>query len=99
MDFAVNISNGMVNNLMLKVRRQTAITPQLIRVQSGTRAHMLFYDGLQRLFFAIWNDQSANIPAALFHAHYDYFVLNVVSLSGNTAGLDALVHVPRFSAD
>src|SRR5437588_5631330 len=84
---------------MIVFRLKASVTPQLIGIESRTRLDMLFYNGVQGFPLAIWNDHCADIAAALFHAHYDYFVLNVVPLSGDSAGLDALVHVARFAAD
>src|SRR5947209_3679229 len=99
MHTAINVLDCVVNRLMIEVSIQSGITPQLISVERGTCLDMLLNDGLQGFFLPVSDDLSVNPSATFQHSHYDYFVLNVVALSGNTAFFHALVHVPCFATN
>jgi len=96
-DTAVDVFNGMVNNLMRIVPSQSFIGKKSISVESSTSLNMLLYFRLKSGLLAVWDNCGVNLTAALKDAHDSSLILG--ASTSDATGLDAQVHVTGLAAD
>src|SRR5215469_11256976 len=97
---AFHILNSMVNYLMIVFRLKSGIAPKFVAVQRTSSINVFFHDGMQSLASPIWNHLSSHLLfVAVKHSHHDHLIVYVVPLSGDSAGLNALVHVAGLATD
>src|ERR1039458_8303243 len=83
MDAAIHILNGVVNNLVRVVARQTIVGEQGVGIESRASFYVLADFALQCVLLAIRYDCGANLPATFQDAHNCGLVLG--SSPGNPA--------------
>ena len=97
MDAPVDVFDGVVNNPVRVVGRQTLVGKQRVSVERRARFDMLFDFRLQDSFLAAGNNGSANASAALQDAHDGGLIFG--SCASDAALANAQVHIAGFAAD
>ena len=94
---AIYVLNGMIDNLMRVIRRQSFVGKQGIRVQSRASRDMLANLRLQFMFLAVRYDGGANLPAAFQDSHDCGLVFG--ACASDSALTFGDVHVSRLATD
>lgn len=96
MNLPVNISNRVVDHLMLELV-EPVIRPKGIGIQRGASLNMLANRSLNLGLFASLHNLGANLSSTLKDADDGSFILD--ASGGNLASPNMLVHVSGFAAD
>jgi hypothetical protein len=93
----VNISDGVIYDLVGVLARQSFVREQRIAVESRAGLDVLSHFRLKSVFLSIPNNGGSHFPTALQNPHHDCFVFPASS-SDTTLALGN-VHIASFSAD
>src|SRR5439155_22144779 len=94
---AINVSNGMVDNFMGVLSRQSFVGFQIVAVESRACLNMLLDFGLKRSLSAVPNNKSSHFTTALQDSHHGSLVFAASSSYAAFPLCD--VHIAGLAAD
>jgi hypothetical protein len=96
MNFAMDVFNGMIDYLMLKMHVEADIRPERIRVKSGASFNVLVNQVMHVAFLPLRDNLCANFSATFHESDY-YRLVFIYRTCHSCAAI--LMHVPCLAAD
>lgn len=96
-DLTVNVGNGMVDNLMRVVARQSLVTEHFIGIERSASVNMLLNQWLHSVLLSVTNNSGSNLSATLENPKSNCLIF--AASASNASGAGTTVHIARLTAD